>query len=346
MSAPTAIVSDPSKLIAELPGILGFYPENSLVVAAFTQAEDAQTRYSMGPVMRLDLGDLKAVSEVAEYLDGLSSDMVLAFVIAPETPDDINDQLSPLPNLVAAWQVPYAVTNEHFTMIFSDGALGKRTSIRWMAGTVAPVHAAASTRQLLTASDGIALTRSEVIQRLTYAPELLDHAFDMLVVIATDQHRSDLETAQAAGPDAYRTLIGTLVTQLRAALTAEDDTDEFILALASACMDADHPLLRDIALGALMEHPAAARELVLTVARTNRDTAVRANALAAYVATGVKLGTATDACMAMDVALAGAPGHTLASLVSDAVIHGVHEPLIEAVERGAAMATEQAGITL
>ena len=86
MSVPTSTTaSSPSTLIAEIPGILGFYPENSVIFCTLISTESRST-HRLGPVMRMDCGDTESLAEIAAYTAQASPDMTFV-VLVTESPD-------------------------------------------------------------------------------------------------------------------------------------------------------------------------------------------------------------------------------------------------------------------
>lgn len=66
MSTSTSLAS-PAHLIAEIPGILGFHPANS-VVFMLLKREDSNT-FSLGPVLRMDVGDTESLPEITSCIN-------------------------------------------------------------------------------------------------------------------------------------------------------------------------------------------------------------------------------------------------------------------------------------
>ena len=156
-------------MFANLPGILGFYPEKSIVLAGFHRSESTQQpgKYVLGPLFRTDSNRTDAIADILRNLT-MSTDLIFGFIIdngiysdsnsAPCAQDYVRslcaiarDHDAPL---AAVWATPSLYTGEPYRRVFglTQHDVGPATTGRdnWDAGCIAPVASAASTRDLLS----------------------------------------------------------------------------------------------------------------------------------------------------------------------------------------------------
>src|SRR5699024_1762955 len=88
MSTHPQTLNSHGELLANLPGILGFYPNDSLILAFFVDDEGIDT-LRLGPVARFDLDE--AVDKLTEsrerfaaWINHLELDAVIAYVISDD----------------------------------------------------------------------------------------------------------------------------------------------------------------------------------------------------------------------------------------------------------------------
>lgn len=75
-------MNDPGVLFANVPGILGFYPEVSVIVLCLDLVEETTSRYRLGQVVRVDVEDIAHLMIASE----IASDLLLALVVSQESP--------------------------------------------------------------------------------------------------------------------------------------------------------------------------------------------------------------------------------------------------------------------
>ena len=121
-------LSSHGDLLANIPGILGFYPQNSLVLAFFERDKDTNS-LRLGPLARFDLdGATQRLTEdrdkFAAWSEALDLSAVAAYVITDDLieADAITHFLcsedSPLPSTVLA-VIPVSYTHLTLPTIYS-----------------------------------------------------------------------------------------------------------------------------------------------------------------------------------------------------------------------------------
>ena len=72
----------PAQTLANIPGVLGYYPHQSIIFVTFRHhRDDTHSRWALGPTLRIDIDSLDALPEVGEILAAEHADVVLAFII-------------------------------------------------------------------------------------------------------------------------------------------------------------------------------------------------------------------------------------------------------------------------
>lgn len=335
-TSSSSVVASPATLLAEVPGILGFYPTDSAVIISFTAAPGS-TRHSLGPVIRLDLDNREGMTQVRETLANLTPSLLLAVVVSADQPMSI-DLLDDL-DLDVIWHTAEVTTGTPYTLLRSARPLHEMPE-GWLSGEIGPVHQATSMRQLLDSGRTLDLSRAEASDRFTYDPRELDDDTTYHVSLLADALLSTLMLAHDEGTASFEAAEREVLTQLEAALTEADPArvheDAATLSLLSACMsDLPDVRLRDATFAVCLKHTAAAREALRLVARTSNDDLTVANSWAAYVIISARSGILVDCPLALHAGLERQPDHRLSCLLLTGLNEGQGKSLADAVERGA-----------
>lgn len=118
----------PAELIACIPGALGFYPQESLVLIGLSHAGEDATSYTVGPIVRADLASEEQIAFGLRALFDAHQDLHLAVIItripnsdlAMETAyflQSLDTQLD-LPPLAACWHVSEIAAGTPYTLLF------------------------------------------------------------------------------------------------------------------------------------------------------------------------------------------------------------------------------------
>lgn len=349
----------PAELLANLPGILGFYPRESVVFAAF-EATATPHRFLLGPVLRIDVDDMSLLPEVAGSLGHIGHDLLLAFLITdgPKTAtESVVDQLfsaaeEGIIDIDACWLTREILTGEPFRLAFGPAPAElthlKATSGAWEHGHIASITDSAAIKPLLRTGNLPELHRSEAFDHYNrFNPHFDNREITALEDFAA-RHAADLvrrinrEAAQGSG-ETMSTVITDfhhLLSEIRdtAGTVAEVMNDEGVLVTTAVYLS--DSLLRDAVMGAAPDHHQAAMDLSLAVARTFSGT-IRANALCVHAIAAVAADLSMRVIPALSAARRAVPAHTLSSLLLDGARHGVFQPMLEATVRGSEIVAEK-----
>lgn len=148
-------INDPAVLIANIPGILGFYPENSIIILALEHSTGAT--YNLGPVLRADSRDPAAVHSLLETMSTpfgpLDTDLLFAVIVDDDEQviDHVSEQLfghiliHRIP-VQACWTLPVIQTGQPYRIAIGPDRDITAEHKSWASGVVAPVADAASMR--------------------------------------------------------------------------------------------------------------------------------------------------------------------------------------------------------
>lgn len=345
----------PADFIAALPGVLGYYPQESAVVVCLQQ-DDLDGPAYLGPVLRADLCH---ASRIGETIDATPVDGVVSFlaIVVSRVPNsqlvrDATEKLYALaspdgrPLIHACWHVSEIASGTPYCLVFGpapaellEAGLGKD----WLTGTVASVVSQPTMAPLLAQGALPELGREDA------------HAF--FEIISPAFGRSDAETLTRRAHAQSRRLRDMLVSDRRAALgelkracealaTAPEvgflapDTKLGVRETFPSAHDAEIIAavladrgLRDCLVATALAHPHRAGAGLLALARGCRGV-VRANALSLWAIAAVKLKLASWASVALICAQEEVPGHSLSEVLLELLRVGEHTSLLRSAELG------------
>ncbi|WP_295806151.1 DUF4192 domain-containing protein [uncultured Corynebacterium sp.] len=265
MSTYSQTLTSHGEILANIPGILGFYPQDSLVIAFFERNDDTPGLH-LSPLARLDLDDavqtlIDNQQQFAALSDRDNADAIIAYVVNsdPSAADDLAEFLlsedSPLPTVLAIIQVPELTSGTGWWTVYQQLSLSAPRT-----GVVSEVTGSLTLQQMILDTGQLpALSREELEERLNST----DHGID-------EEEYQDM----IADVEGYENEIHFLRDDLQyeyeqATEGIADPTDTQAIRAALRCFTT--PMLRDPLLGALLDEPqkglAFAERLMQTVPR-------------------------------------------------------------------------------
>ena len=246
-------------LLANIPGILGFYPQEALVLAFFKQNGDTRS-LQLGPLARLDLdGAIDQLTEdrekFAAWTGTLDLDAVAAYVITDDMVEAdavahfLCSDASPLHSeVLAVIRTPEITVGTAWCAMYLHPNSGEP-----QAGRIGSIHASAALQQMLNDTGDLpALSREEIEARLNSAEHNLDAA----------EHADIIEDALAYVPPIFRDVLQREYEQAAAGITQPSTR-----AIRAALKCFTTPRLRDPLLAALLEEPQAGLQFAEQVMR-------------------------------------------------------------------------------
>lgn len=354
----TALTS-PGQLAANLPGILGFYPHDSIIFAAFDSTGDAG-RFRLGPVIRLDIDDMHHLPDIARTLDESGGELVFAFVVTDRDEGEVGEVVDTLLTMVrtgimsihACWVAEAILTGEPVQLAFGPVPEPgeKDWSEAWLDDVIAPVAQAQAMEALLDHGLLPDLNREETFgQFARFNPCFSPVECEQLSEFA-HRYSRELLHALEQGEDRTWGSFAALTSDIALLLTEIEEQDRTVAELMAdeetlLTMGAmlGTATMRDIIVEDILRQPAPAADLLLAVARTFGGP-VRCNALALHALCAVELKLSMRAIPALSAVLNEDPRHSLTRLLLDACRAGAFETLLEAVRQGSAIVRTAHGI--
>ncbi|SDR97171.1 DUF4192 domain-containing protein [Corynebacterium timonense] len=354
-------LSGPAEIIASLPGVLGFYPHESVIVLGLVD-NDRPGCATLGPVLR---SDITHAHELGDIIGELPMDRCVAFLAVlvtriPHSPlaeAAINalfalttDTGAPL--IDACWHVSEIATGTPYSLVFEPGkgsvvagSFGKE----WTCGTVSSVAASPAMKPLITNGVLPELSREDTYSHFEWCPPG-DHeeaeereARQKLAArrgseLTRKINRGD-PRARAGALEAGRSLSAFPARQL-IGVDADDRSDQLdvsdddLVALATLLSSS---ILRDGLINMALADPACAGTAMMSVARTFTGV-IRANALCVWAILAIDKGLTSWATAALMTALEEVPSHNLSGLIIDLMRIGQEKSLIHAARDGSVCA--------
>lgn len=345
---------NPATVLSNIPGILGYYPEESLIFACLDMDEEAPGQaagFTMGPLFRLDIADLGAVSDVADAIGVVDPDVVLMFVVAEqlgEQKDHLTDHLMHLTScggmpVMGCWWTPRIHTASTYELLFAEPQADESVfhpDSPWRGGTLGPISESQSMQAMIAEGQLPDLNREEAYSffdtTTDYLSPMTIYRLKELVGIRAGKLQELIHSDEDMAHEARMALFRRLKESAGDDVSVEDLlADEDVLEFFGTCFSVTD--MRDSLLlisYALSEH---VQKVSLAVARTF-DGEIRANALCAYGLASLGKVSSHRFMPAITAAALAYPGHRLTGLMGDGYSHGGSGLLIDVVYRSTMIA--------
>lgn len=315
-----ANLTTPGEMIAAIPGILGYYPSEALVLITSVMDDEAEPSPLLGRTFCAPLDGCIVPDDVVDALH--KAPLAYAVAIAREETKEVTDVLDMLyslgvdgqPVIDACWSLQEITQGANYAINFGTEGSGP-----WCEGTVGDIMASPTIAPLLAAGVTPQLSREDMLSLFTKRAPIL---------------YSDITGAYARGKELMQGFV-------------DDDTSETMLGATHAAMllalgedtpliDEARPLLHDVlperedrvALMAMftisrlrdmtileaVAKPESSSRILLALARSSTGR-IRANALAVWSLVALSVGLSGYAMAAVDAALKEEPEHSLATLL-------------------------------
>lgn len=329
MSTYSQTLTSHGEILANIPGILGFYPQDSLVLAFFERKEESP-HLALSPLARLDLDDavetlINNQAQFTAWAEQLSTDAVIAYVVNsdPSAADELAEFLlsgeSPLPTVLAIVQVPEITSGTGWWTIYQQLGLSAPRS-----GTVSEVASSAALQQMILDTGQLpALSRDELEERLSST----EHG------ISDTEYQGIIKDAKNYEKPFFRDVLQRQYEQ--AAVGISDPTNTRAIRAGLQCFTS--PSLRDPLLAALLEEPGAGLAFAETLMRAVplSWTRMRSQVTATVAVLAQATGQTGLAGVAAHKATEIGPGESFSSLVARTIDQGLGSKLIKSVYEGA-----------
>lgn len=249
MSTYSQTLTSHGEILANIPGILGFYPQNSLVIAFFERNDDTPGLH-LGPLARLDLDDavetlIDNQNQFSAWSGRVNADAVIAYVINadPSAADDLAEFLlsedSPLPTVLAIIQVPEITSGTGWWTVYQQLSLSAPRT-----GVVSEVAGSLTLQQMILDTGQLpALSRGELEERLNSTAHGIDDAVYRDIVADVEAYENEIHFLRDDLQQEYA----------QATEGIADPANTQAIRAALRCFTT--PMLRDPLLGALLDEP-------------------------------------------------------------------------------------------
>ncbi|MGV0438138.1 DUF4192 domain-containing protein [Corynebacterium mastitidis] len=325
MSTPS-FARIPGYLFATIPALLGFYPQDSVVLMGLEPHGSGQPdpvilgrrpergTYALGQVLRADASAPPGVlAQGRSLLAEEGSGAFVAFVVGAPPPEGLRavlrdwarGEVSP-PFCWGCWHAPGIATGERYAAV-----RGVPVPAQWRAGTIGSVAASPTMGCLLKRGELPEINRREA--RVFFEPQGAPWPVDARDCLAL--------VSEIRRPEA----LAEVMAEAGALLEGEARHLAILLGHHRVC---------DALIPEVIEHAEGAHRTMLEVARKTRAE-VRANALCLYALAAAQSGRQWRVPFALQAAQEEIPGHNLARLLHAMAVRCGIEAMLDAVREGA-----------
>lgn len=269
-------IHDHGEMLANIPAILGFYPEDSVVFTFFVLGEDEQQpTFELGPIARIDLDDAtehlqQENDKLRAWCEQLQIVASMVYVITDDSNDPRIDTLiaalsendTVIPSVLSITYTAQIVSDEPWHVLYSAGGADCADDADNMPthGTIESITKAAVIQHMINdAQDLPSLNRDEVMALLNSTDHGLDD--DLYADIIDDvaaYTRPDIDT-----PGAKQRLRREYE---QASVGINSPHDPRALCAALKCFNT--PMLRDPLIAALLDQPDKGFAFITQLLRT------------------------------------------------------------------------------
>lgn len=340
----------PGHFFAHIPGALGYYPEDSIVLLGLRRADN---RLLLGPMARFDVAAVRHSLDEAFDAVASNTDMVFAFVVTARSEEECADLSEFLFDFAdfdergidSCWHVSELSVRQPYRQWFGPDEPLICTPQEWLSGTLPEFMAAPSMQDWVDAGELPAESREALIGPLrTTNPHIgredAETVERIALAVAMDVIAWLLD---GEGPDWVGNLAHTLLDDVERVIADIDpgaDVRRDEESLSAAALWLSVPMLRDVVIEPLLKRPAAAAALMLATAQTFGGE-VRSNALVLYAAALIASDKSMLASPVLNVASEDNPEHSLTHLIQRAYRGGLVDRIVGNLTHGSSLARAQ-----
>ena len=353
------VVNSPSNIIATIPGTLGYYPQESVLLIGLVPDEDHPHTPVLGPVLRADLVHAHHIREtIVTHLNGAC--LMYFAVIVTRIPDSDSartaiEELDSLqcagghPLINVCWHVSEIAQGTPYRMIF--GPEVDPDCSEWERGIVGSVIASPAMQAMRDNGTLPALTREDTF---AFFDCVKDCCTNQKVVKKTqaltaaarkesDELCRKLDRHEPGAADVVRAAASALRNVKPLPLVGDDAhptldevfTDES--ELRALLVSLNRAPLRDCLIGQAIDHPETAATALITVARNFRGV-IRANALSLWALVAISRGLSSWASTALTCAQEEMPQHSMSAICLQVMATGQQQQLVTTILDGCEVA--------
>lgn len=344
----------PGQLLSNIPGILGFYPSDSIVLMAFEESDGALT---LGPTLRFDIADVSStLTEALTAIDYHRCVFIMPFAITTSANTDLHSIANEIFNQAALLEMPITgmwhtteiAEGEPFGMIardlndiHPDFIDMEELPEHWKRGrienivnsaTMEPfiregrlpgfdrdeVHAPLHTRNHIIDADTLELTRAQAL-----------HA----AMIMQDKNTLDNPRYGYDLADLLNECKELIFQASTYGYDAADSCLHDIGLLGVAAMTMGNNYVRDLTAATYLDHPEETAAIMLATSQSFTGE-IRNNALCIYAAAQIKRGMPMYAGMALGASQGANRSHSLTTLMLQCYLNGLAQNCVDNIYQG------------
>lgn len=167
----TAQICSPGGVLANVPGILGFYPTDSVLLASFAKFRGSEDNHALTAVVRVDTGDIPRLDLAYESISSRRTpDLVLIYLICPTSEREalakslwqkLQSLDLPSPAMWHAEEIKYA---ERYELMLPPNESYEEYSDIWRGGLLPRITESATMRNLIMEDELPAVSREELLK--------------------------------------------------------------------------------------------------------------------------------------------------------------------------------------
>ena len=344
----------PGQLLANIPGILGFYPADSIVLMAF---EESDGNLTLGPTLRFDISDVSdTLTEALTAIDYHRCVFIMPFAISGSSDTDLRSIAEEVFNqaallempIPALWHTTEIADGEPFGMITRDFGEDYPHFIsvdelpdEWKRGRIERIVSSATMEPFIREGRLPGYDRDEAHAPLHTRNHVIDADTLELtqaqaVHAATIMHDKNTLDDPRYGYELAELLNECEEIILQASTYGYDAADSClhdIGLLGMAAMTMGNTYLRDLTAATFLEHPEETAAIMLATSQSFTG-AVRNNALCMYAAAQIKRGMPMYAGMALSASQGADKTHSLTTLMLQCYLNGLSKNCVDNIYEG------------
>lgn len=179
----TAQICSPGGVLANIPGILGFYPTDSILLASFAKYRGSEDNHALTAVVRVDTGDIPRLNLAYDSISSQRTpDLVLIYLICPTSERDAlakslwqKLQSLELPS-PAMWHVEEIKYGERYKLMLPPTESYEAYSDIWRGGSLPRITESATMRNLIMEDELPMPSREDLLE--IYTQDRIIEGFD------------------------------------------------------------------------------------------------------------------------------------------------------------------------
>lgn len=346
-------IDTPGHILANVPGILGFYPANSVL---FITVENTDKGTCLGPLIRVNAEVTEELLDhIATPLQTPNCEAIFAFVIGSychHHTEHLIDVLMGLTtehetiDITAAWITPEISVGAPYSMLFGPfhNQTGEGLMRDWARGTIPNITDSETMRRCIAEGNLPDLDRDEHFSiffeknPFLSADEIKSMDREAYEIASDMRMQSPDGPSIGCGVTPYEFIETVPVILDKTRKSVDIRTDSSVLTVIGSWLATTWS--RDLIIRELLEEPEVAADALLAAAQTFTGT-IRANALCLFAGVSMAGENSKYANPALNTALEEFPEHNLTKLLHESYKAGLIDETVANLKSGSITAQKQ-----